>query len=130
MRNYHVILVSHGDMAKETLKSFEMVTGECSYISTLSLHPEVNLEEFTHILRIMISTISPTIKKILIACDILGGTPHNASTMLFLENPKIEVITSFNMSMLVALLEIDEINRESLVQLVHDSKDSIKFLEN
>ncbi|MGL5935822.1 MAG: PTS sugar transporter subunit IIA [Cetobacterium sp.] len=127
MKNYHVILASHGDMSKEVKKSLEMVIGDVENVSTASLYPGMDLEDFKNIILDIIKNLNADLEKIIIVCDILGGTPNNSAVSIFLENSKVSVITSFNMAILIGILDLDVIETSDLSSVVEEAKESIKL---
>ncbi|MTI65521.1 MAG: PTS sugar transporter subunit IIA [Firmicutes bacterium] len=96
-----IVLVSHGKLAKEMLKSAEMIVGPQENIVTLALEANddpMNLKE----------TIKKSVKEVkgkegaIILVDLMGGSPSNASAYVAKEG--IPVITGMNLSILLELI--------------------------
>ncbi len=96
-----ILVVTHGDLAFELIKTVEFVLGERPAVKTegVSFFPEGGFE-----------MLSEEIKKHLkggghdtvILTDMFGGTPSNVS-LTFLDPGKIEVLTGVNLPMLLKL---------------------------
>lgn len=102
--NIGLIFASHGDFAREALKSIEMIMGVQGNIETVSLHPGEDLENMVEKMEACTERLD-TKEGLVIICDIFGGTPSNAAATLLLKN-KTENIAAFAGLNLPILLEI------------------------
>ena len=94
-----VILASHGYLAKEALRSAEMIVGKQDNCAYLAVTEDLNLEQA------------------IILCDILGGTPSNVSGTFCLEKDNILVLSGLNLPMLLDLFT----NRDRSLNELADS---------
>ncbi|MGL9731059.1 PTS sugar transporter subunit IIA [Enterococcus sp. DIV0756] len=95
------ILASHGPFAKAALTSAEMIVGEQENVDVLEVGFDTTLDG-------MKGEIIKVIKKketeeYIIFCDILGGTPFNASIKVLHEFPNLSIVTGFNLPMLIEI---------------------------
>lgn len=94
-----IFLCSHGNFAKECVRSAKMIMGEVEGIHTFSLMENQTIEDY-------IQTIEEAIKQsdapILILVDLFGGTPFNACFMLS-KKYNIKIVTGFNLGMFIEL---------------------------
>ena len=79
-----VILASHGYLAKEALRSAEMIVGKQDNCAYLAVTEDLNLEQAKEQMNRMYDELD-TSKGTIILCDILGGTPSNVSGTFCLE---------------------------------------------
>lgn len=105
-----ILLMSHGDFAKEAMKSAEMVFGRQENYETLSVFlvdqvDALRQEMFEKVERL------DTSKGLLVFTDIVGGTPMNLAGCL-LERENTVVCSGLNLPMLIEAL----VNRGKTVQ--------------
>lgn len=98
-----IILVSHGDMALGMVNSAEMFfdSSALQQITTVSLYPEMNTEEFDELLSMAIEEVDRG-DGVVILADLIGGTPCNRAAHMC--SAKVRVITGMNLSLLVELI--------------------------
>jgi len=112
-----VLIVTHGDLGKELLKSAELIVGKQNNVATLGLFHGDSMDGFRE-------KITKTIKEleegegVLVFVDLYGGSPSNATAMnmkKFFKNTKFECITGVNLPMVLeALMSRSSYNLESL----------------
>ena len=96
-----ILVVTHGELANELIKTVEFVLGE---------KPAVEIRSVSFVPKGGFEALSGEIKKHLkgnqgktvILTDMFGGTPSNVS-LTFLEPGEIEVVTGVNLPMLLKL---------------------------
>ena len=129
MKNYYTILLSHGLFAQEALGSVEMIMGEIEDISTIGLFPGMGIEDLSSSVLAVMDTVAAKSKDlVLILTDIPFGTPTNVALLLEANNPKILVITGFNLPLLVNVLENDQLDKQQILELLEESKELMKTL--
>lgn len=127
-----ILLATHGNLGKGLLESYQMISGETENIKTVKL-TKSGIGDFREKLRNQLNELTVT-EKVLVLCDLKGGTPYNESFMYSLENPgKIEVVTGVNLPMLIEIGFLAESGTETsyLVDTaVNVGKESIEKLES
>lgn len=98
-----LILVSHGDFAREALKSAEMIMGPQENIRVVSVYPGMDLDQVKDALRVSISEVDGA-KGVIVITDILGGTPTNAVGSIIALRKNVIVLTGLNMPMILEFL--------------------------
>jgi len=96
-----VVVVSHGLFATEVLNAAETIVGDLPSFTAVSIgwHDDVTVAR---------EAIARAIAKVdrgrgvLLLTDMFGGTPSNLG-LTFLEADRIEVVTGFNLPMLIKL---------------------------
>lgn len=97
----NILIATHGNLGEGLVHSYNMIAGDSSNIHTLKL-TEIGIDDFKKRLVNKLTNLTSNGNKVLILCDIKGGTPYNESYMYSLENPeKIEIVSGVNLPMLI-----------------------------
>ncbi|MEI5991182.1 hypothetical protein A5881_002715 [Enterococcus termitis] len=105
-----LILMSHGNMAAETLRSAKMIVGDLISAQVVSMTDTDGMsgtvEKLTQILDVLGDV------PVLILADLKGGTPCNVGMMQMSERPKLRVLSGLNLAMVIeaAVSPIEEID--------------------
>ncbi|GBG95158.1 mannose/fructose/sorbose-specific PTS system IIA component [Ligilactobacillus salitolerans] len=95
-----LILVSHGLFAKELLESAELIVGKIPGACAYGLTPEMGPADLQKKLEVELKKSSPE-QEVLLALDLLGGTPSNVAVQLLSQFPQIEIVTGINLPMVI-----------------------------
>lgn len=115
----HYLLISHGPFSKAILESAEMITGKSDNIQTLSVTMDSTLSGTTESIKNIYEENNEG--DLIIICDILGGTPSNASMQFIAGKDNVRILTGLNLPMLLELL----LNSSTDIdQLVDNAKNS------
>lgn len=98
--------MSHGDFAREIIKSAELIMGRQENYETLGVHLEDEIDELRKLMFAKVDCLD-TSKGLVVFTDIIGGTPMNLAGEL-LERENVLVCSGLN---LPVLLEIS-LNRD------------------
>ncbi|MFQ3360712.1 MAG: PTS sugar transporter subunit IIA [Alphaproteobacteria bacterium] len=115
-----IVIVSHGNLAAESLKILEHIVGEQKNIETISIQSNDSINERRSDLLKSIESVD-TGNGVIILSDMFGGTPSNLAISA-LKKSKIEVIAGFNLPMLVTLAS--ERERNTLDTAVRNAQDA------
>lgn len=97
-----LLIATHGDLGEGLLDSYQMIAGITDNIEIVKL-TESGVGDFKERLHNILNKLTAA-GKILVLCDLKGGTPYNESFMYSLEHPgKIEVVTGVNLPMLIEI---------------------------
>lgn len=115
-----IVLVSHGRLADELLRTAEIILGPKTAVAALGLGANESPEAFSERLR---ATINPAddSEDTLVLADLWGGTPFNMACALPVPSgKKYAVVGGVNLAMLVeALIQSDcEGSLETLLESV------------
>jgi PTS system mannose-specific IIA component len=99
-----VVVVTHGQLARELLNAAEMIVGDLPQFVAVSIgwHDDVNNAR---------DEIAQAIERVrgesgvLILTDMFGGTPSNLG-ITFIEADRVEVITGVNLPMLLKMASV------------------------
>lgn len=127
--NRHIIFMSHGKMAEETLKSAQMIIGETTQTYVVSMEAEDGLSGTTEKLDRCLEEIGLD-KEVLIIADLRGGTPCNVAMMKMKEYPKLKVISGLNLSLVIEAIMSPIEDMESLLKsLLLVGKDAVELID-
>ncbi|MFA6033950.1 MAG: RNase adapter RapZ [Myxococcota bacterium] len=96
-----VVLVGHGRFGAEMKATVESIVGSFDSTVAVSLEPHEKMECMREKIRHAIEGVEGG-DGVLVLTDMFGGTPANLS-LPFMETGKVEVITGFNLPMLIKL---------------------------
>jgi mannose/fructose/sorbose-specific phosphotransferase system IIA component len=100
-----IVLISHGDLAKGILSSVSMLVPEMENITSLTLWPDDNPDEFQQKIEAAVKA-ADTGEGVFILADMLGGTPCNRA--MYCLGDKVKMMTGLSLPMLYSLLTIRE----------------------
>jgi PTS system mannose-specific IIA component len=112
------VIVTHGQLANELVSAAEMIVGEISHITAVSIgwHDDVDVAR-AEIERAVQRTDSGS--GVLLLTDMFGGTPTNIAAS-FLGQAKVEVVTGVNLPMVIKLATQNEESLSDLARRVRD----------
>ena len=96
-----VVVIAHGNLAKEFQNVIEHIMGKQDYFTTLGIYPKDDLIEQRKNLLKKVEKVQQD-QGVLILTDMFGGTPSNLAISIMQPN-KIEVLAGVNIPMLVKL---------------------------
>jgi PTS system mannose-specific IIA component len=99
-----IVLVTHGNLAREFLSALEHVVGPQQGVATVCIGPEDDMERRRA--EILDSARScDTGDGVIVLTDMFGGTPSNLAISI-MEQARIEVLAGVNLPMLVKLASV------------------------
>ncbi len=96
-----VVVVTHGQLARELVNAAEAIVGDLPQFSAVSIGWHDDVEDAREEIRQAIQRMQEG-SGVLMLTDMFGGTPSNLG-MTFLEPEKVEVVTGVNLPMLIKL---------------------------
>lgn len=103
---FGIVVVTHGQLAREMVAAAEMIIGELPNITAVSIGWHVSPEEAEKEIETAISRVEDGHGTVLLT-DMFGGTPTNLSLSL-LDKDRVEVVTGVNLPMLIRLASLGE----------------------
>lgn len=118
------LIASHGDFAKEIIKSINMITGLTENMYSLSMNPNTSTQEIKDKLGEIISEGNKS-DEFIILTDVLGGSISNVCTE-FIGN-RVHVITGFNLPMLLEMVvsQYDMNTEELIYKCINQAREGI-----
>ena len=99
-----IVLVTHGNLAREFLSALEHVVGPQQGVATVCIGPDDDMERRRA--EILESARScDTGEGVIVLTDMFGGTPSNLAISI-MEQARIEVLAGVNLPMLVKLASV------------------------
>ncbi len=95
-----ILIISHHTLAVSMKETVGAVVGDRGNLSALCISKDERLEDFT----MRLKTEADRMKAeggLVIFADMLGGTPCNASLALYGADENVEIITGFNMPLVI-----------------------------
>jgi PTS system mannose-specific IIA component len=113
------VIVTHGQLASESLAAAEMIVGQVKHIAAVSIGWHDDVEAARDEVERAIRRVSEG-SGVLILTDMFGGTPTNITSM-FLAEGEVEVVTGVNLPMVIKLASQTE--PESLTEVARRVRD-------
>ncbi|OAA83061.1 PTS sugar transporter subunit IIA [Clostridium ljungdahlii] len=134
MKDTVLILTSHGNMARETLKSAEMIVGKIKNAYALNMEANDGMLGTSTKLDELMKKISSRFNHIVVIADLLGGTPCNVAVEKLIKRDDVTLLSGLNLIMVVefAICKYDDYEKlkEHLIEVgrdgIKDIKDDIK----
>ncbi|MFK9093808.1 PTS sugar transporter subunit IIA [Bacillus salipaludis] len=121
-----LIMISHGNMAREALQSARMIVGETENAYAISLTQEEGPEEIHNRLQ-QIITENRQSPHFFILVDIIGGTPCNAAFRVAANNKNITILSGLSLGMVIEFFISRNKSPDQLkTELIHTAKQGIK----
>lgn len=99
-----IVIITHGDLAKEFRLALEHVVGPQTQLETLSIGPEDDMEARRTELIAAVKRCAGD-SGVIILTDMFGGTPSNLAISV-MEETGAEVLAGVNLPMLVRLASV------------------------
>jgi PTS system mannose-specific IIA component len=101
-----IVIVTHGNLAKEFRAALEHVVGPQEQIAAICIKPDDNMEERRTAIIKAIAAVDKGDGCVLLT-DMFGGTPSNLAISA-MDDARVEVIAGINLPMLVKLARVRE----------------------
>lgn len=114
-----VILVSHGPFAEGALACAEMLIGKQDNVAVVSLQPEANINDVRATLLETYKTVNKG-NGVVMLVDMMGGSPCNLASELFLTYRDILVFCGFNIPTLLEVLSNRELSLKEIGAVIEE----------
>jgi len=113
MRSFGLLIAAHGNLAKSVLESLEMLMGPQENTETVGLFPGMGSDDMRIAMEQKLDLLSGC-ANILIAADLVGGTPANVAAELVALRPNLQLVGGFNMAFLCELAASDDLDESAI----------------
>ena len=113
MRAFRIIIAGHGTLPAALLSTSEMICGPVSDIAAVGLQAADSPDNYAESLR---TAIGQDHRRVLVLCDLLGGTPFNVATAIARRSQRITCLSGVNLAMTVEAALADGGLDEELVE--------------
>ncbi len=129
--SFGIIVATHGNFGKEAVETVKTIVGEIDTVEAISVEFGKNIDEIQEQFERLVNKFLKKYRRVLIFTDMFGGTPSNIS-FGFVKPGKVEVITGFNLPMLIKALKMsmEEEKKplhEVVLYLADYGKDNVKI---
>ena len=115
-----VVIVTHGNLAREFRAALEHVVGPQEQIGTICIQPDDDMEERRLAILKAIAAVNLGDGCVLLT-DMFGGTPSNLAISV-MDDAHVEVIAGINLPMLVKLARVrEECTMEEAIKMAQDA---------
>ena len=114
-----VVVVTHGQLARELLNAAEAIVGDVPQFTAVSIGWHEDTQDARDEIALAIARVQQE-DGVLILTDMFGGTPANLA-MTFLGEEKVEVITGVNLPMLIKLAGLS--GQPSLLEVAREMRE-------
>lgn len=94
-----MVLVTHGQLAREFRSALEHVVGPQGQLETVTIGPDDDMESRRKDIMAAVRSVNSG-EGVVVLTDMFGGTPSNLG-ITFLEEDKVEIVTGVNLPMLI-----------------------------
>lgn len=98
MRSFRIVLTGHGTLPGSLLGTTEMICGPVADMSAVGLAGGETPDHFADELR---AAIGHDGRRVLVLCDLLGGTPFNVASAIARRSPRVICVSGMNLAMAV-----------------------------
>ena len=117
MRAFRIVVAGHGTLPTALLATTEMICGPLADITAVELQPDQSPDGYAEALR---AAIGHDGRRVLVLCDLLGGTPFNVATAIARRSPRIVCLSGANLGMAIeaalAAGELDDVAIERFIE--------------
>jgi len=118
VRAFGIVIAGHGTLPAALLASTELICGPIADVAAVGLAADESPDHYTETLRVAIGHGS---RRMLVLCDLLGGTPFNVASAIARRSPRVVCVSGVNLAMAVeaalASGDLDEALVERLLEV-------------
>jgi N-acetylgalactosamine PTS system EIIA component len=127
VRAFRIVIAGHGTLPAALLATAELICGPIADIAAVGLGPSDSPDSYAEALR---SAIGHDGRRVLVLCDLLGGTPLNVASAIARRSPRIVCLSGTNLAMAVeAALAGGELDDEQIERLLEAGRAGIEETE-
>jgi PTS system mannose-specific IIA component len=117
-----ILLASHHTLGESVRDTAALIIGPRDNVAALALNKNDKAEFFSEKIKAAVKKID-TGDGVLIFADMFGGTPCNTAMALYLNNDRVQVITGFNLPIVVEAIMHSEMPLEALVKILIEKRE-------
>ena len=104
MRAFRIVVAGHGTLPAALLATAELICGPIADIAAAGLEPAESPDRYADTLR---AAIGRDHRRVLVLCDLLGGTPFNVASAISRRSPRIVCLAGANLALVVEAVLTD-----------------------
>jgi PTS system N-acetylgalactosamine-specific IIA component len=98
VRTFRIVIAGHGPLPAAVLATAELICGPIADVVCVGLEPTESPDHYAERLR---DAIGRDDRRVLVLCDLLGGTPFNVASAIARRSPRIVCVSGANLAMAV-----------------------------
>jgi mannose/fructose/sorbose-specific phosphotransferase system IIA component len=98
VRTFQIVIAGHGTLPAALLATAELICGPIRDVAAVGLEPTESPDHYAEGLR---AAIGRDGRRVLVLCDLLGGTPFNVASAIARRSPRIVCVSGVNLAMAV-----------------------------
>jgi mannose/fructose-specific phosphotransferase system component IIA len=123
VRAFRIVIAGHGTLPAALLSATELICGPLADIVAAELAPGDSPDAYAERLR---AAIGQDGRRVLVLCDLLGGTPFNVASAIARRSSRIVCISGMNLGVAVeAALSQGDLTEELVERLLAVGRDGI-----
>ena len=123
MRAFRIVIAGHGTLPSGLLSATELICGPLADIVAAELAPGDSPDTYADRLR---AAIGQDGRRVLVLCDLLGGTPFNVASAIARRSSRIVCISGMNLGVAVeAALSQGDLTEDLVERLLAVGRDGI-----
>jgi mannose/fructose/sorbose-specific phosphotransferase system IIA component len=127
VRAFGIVITGHGTLPDALLASTELICGPTADTAAVGLEPGESPDHYADALR---AAIGHGAGRMLVLCDLLGGTPFNVASAIARRSPRVVCISGVNLAIAVeAVLASGELDDALVERLLEVGRDGITETE-
>ncbi|WP_341779672.1 PTS sugar transporter subunit IIA [Levilactobacillus sp. HBUAS70063] len=114
------LVITHGDMGVETVKSMELLMGPQENVKALGLHPGESVDDLRTKVYDILQANEADYDETVLLVDLLGGSPSNVSLSTLAKYNDMKIVTGLSLPLLVNILNFSDA-QDDTSKLITDS---------
>lgn len=114
------LVITHGDMGVETVKSMELLMGPQENVKALGLHPGESVDDLRTKVYDILQANEADYDETVLLVDLLGGSPSNVSLSTLAKYHDMKIVTGLSLPLLVNILNFSDA-QDDTSKLITDS---------
>ncbi|HEX7491509.1 MAG TPA: PTS sugar transporter subunit IIA [Candidatus Limnocylindrales bacterium] len=118
MRSFRIIVAGHGALPAALLETTALIVGPLSDVVPAGLAPDESPDAYAETLR---TAIGHDGRRVLVLCDLLGGTPFNVASAIARRSPRIVCLAGVNLAIAIEAVmtdgDLDDVLIERLLEV-------------
>jgi mannose/fructose-specific phosphotransferase system component IIA len=98
LRAFRIVLAGHGSLPAAQHATAELICGSIPDMVAVGLDPHETPDTYAEKMR---AAIGHDGRRVLVLCDLLGGTPYNVASAIARRSPRVVAVAGTNLAMVV-----------------------------
>jgi mannose/fructose-specific phosphotransferase system component IIA len=127
VRAFRIVIAGHGTLPAAILQTTELIVGPVSDIVAAGLGEDDSPDAYADALR---TAIGHDDRRVLVLCDLLGGTPLNVASAIARRSPRIVCLAGINLAITMEAVMADgDLDDELIERLLEVGRSGIAETE-